>query len=85
LLGLCLPARRARSEMLRVGKKVSSFYRTQADQRGVGQLGDVGGDAPGLVAGEEVRNPGRFLRYIKVTAKERCSQMLRPATGFAEP
>jgi hypothetical protein len=49
------------------------------------QLGGVGGDAPGLVAGEEVRNPGRFLRYIKVTAKERCSQMLRPATGFAEP
>ena len=60
LLGLCLPARRARSEMLRVGKKVSSFYRTQADQRGVGQLGDVGGDAPGLVAGEEVRRPASF-------------------------
>ena len=42
-----LPA--ARSGMLRVGNKVSSFYGTQADQRGVGQLGDVGGDAPSLV------------------------------------
>ena len=49
------------------------------------ELGDIDGDAPRLVAGEEMRNPGRFLRYIKVTAKERCSQMLRPATGFAEP
>ena len=38
LLGLCLPARRARSEMLRVGNNVSSFYGTQADQRGVGSL-----------------------------------------------
>jgi hypothetical protein len=35
--------------MLRVGNKVSRFYRTQADQRGVGQLGDVGGDALDLV------------------------------------
>ena len=29
LLGLCPPARRARSEMLRVGNKVSSFYGMQ--------------------------------------------------------
>jgi len=29
LLGLCSPARRARSEMLRVGNKVSSFYGMQ--------------------------------------------------------
>jgi hypothetical protein len=36
LLGLCLPARRARSEM-------------QADRRGVEQLGDVGVDVPDLV------------------------------------
>ena len=36
LLGLCFPARRARSEM-------------QADRRGVEQLGDVGGDALDLV------------------------------------
>jgi hypothetical protein len=49
------------------------------------QLGDVCRYPPRLVAGEEMRNPGRFLRYIKVTAKERCSQMLRLATGFAEP
>ena len=49
------------------------------------QLGDVRRDPPRLVAGEEVRNPGRSLRYIKVTATERCSQMLRPATGFADP
>ena len=40
LLGLCLPARRARGEMLRVGNKVSSFYGTQADRRGVERLGD---------------------------------------------
>ena len=58
---------------------------TAANREQLRQLGHVGGDAPSLVAGEEVRNPGRFLRYIKVTAKERCSQMLRPATGFAEP
>jgi hypothetical protein len=48
LLGLCLPARRARSKTLRVGK-VSSFYGTQADRRGVEQLGDVGVDVPDLV------------------------------------
>ena len=51
----------------------------------LGQMACWPSDAPSLVAGEEVRNPGRFLRYIKVTAKERCSQRLRPATGFAEP
>jgi hypothetical protein len=39
----------ARSGMLRVGNEVSSFYGTQADQRGVRQLGDVGGDALDLV------------------------------------
>jgi hypothetical protein len=39
----------ARSGMLRVGNKVSSFYGTQAYQRGVGRLGDVGGDALDLV------------------------------------
>ena len=49
------------------------------------QLRDVRRDPPRLVAGEEVRNPGQSLRYIKVTATERCSQMLRPATGFADP
>jgi hypothetical protein len=39
----------ARSGMLRVGNEVSNFYGTQADQRGVGQLGDFGGDALDLV------------------------------------
>ena len=38
------------------------------------QLADVRGDARRLVAGEEMRNPGRFLRYIKVTAKERVAR-----------
>jgi hypothetical protein len=39
---------------------------TAANREQLRQLGHVGGDAPSLVAGEEVRNPGRFLRYIKV-------------------
>ena len=77
----CSGSRRMKRDYRRSGRGRKRSSLTEQ----LGQLGDVGGDAPGLVVGEEVRNPGRFLRYIKVTAKERCSQMLRPATGFAEP
>jgi hypothetical protein len=42
----------ARSGMLRVDNEVSSFYGTQA--RGVGQLGDVSGDASRPVAGHQL-------------------------------
>jgi hypothetical protein len=45
----------------------SSFWCPTAAQQ-LQQLGDVGGDAPGLVAGEQVRrrSPSRLLREIDV-------------------
>jgi hypothetical protein len=49
--------------------------RAQERLRNLRQLGDVGGDAPGLVAGEEVRHPATLsgpARAIACTRRKKC-------------
>ena len=49
--------------------------RAQERLRNLRQLGDVGGNAPGLVAGEEVRRPASLsgpARAIACTRRKKC-------------